>query len=160
MILEWFGQFCLLFPFPYVMTPKWAEPVKIEVMSICGTWQLPWILYLPHPGSAEREAKHLWSTQSLGIAMQLCIKEVGTSKVQYNWPAAGPNHRVTLPASPSCQQWLWCVPCLRAVVPSITPVQWCQLWVLWWCSMKRRSWGCFEEQTLVGCCRELAHRLV
>lgn len=101
--LEWFGPFCLLFLLPCVMIPKWAEPVQMEVMSNCDRQQLPWSLHVPHPESAERAAKYLSSNQSLGIGIKLYIKDLSSSKIQYNWPAAGPSRKVTRPASHSVQ---------------------------------------------------------
>lgn len=101
--LEWFGPFCLLFPLPCVMIPKWAEPVQMEVMSNCDRQQLPQSLHVLHTESAERVAKYLSSNQSLGIGIKLYIKDLSSSKIQYNWPAASPSRKVTLPASHSVQ---------------------------------------------------------
>lgn len=45
---------------------------------------------------AEREAKQFRNDQSLGSGVQFYIKYLSHSKIQYNWPAAGPSCWVAL----------------------------------------------------------------
>lgn len=78
------------------MMSKGAESAKMEVMSTCERGQLPWILHVSPLESAEREAKQLRNDQLFGIGVQFYIKYLSHSKIQYNWPAAGPSCWVAL----------------------------------------------------------------
>lgn len=160
--LEWFGPFCLWFPLPCVVAPKWAEPVEMEVTSNCERRQVPWLLHVPHPRSVGREVKHLWNNHSLGIGIRLPIKDLSPSKIQYNWPAAGPSRRVTL--FPLLIQFS-SNHGMRGPVSELLSSASCQLDdassgyyddAAW----NREAGGVWKNSTQMGCRRELAYRLV